>query len=130
MIDTIIKNGTIVDGTASKAYIGDIAIEGDVIKEIGQITSTGDAKLIDATGCVVSPGFIDVHSHADLTIYREDHDQMLEPLVRQGITTFIGGNCGMSLAPIGDRHKDLIQQYLEAFTAFDFSKEIIVVSQN
>jgi N-acyl-D-aspartate/D-glutamate deacylase len=124
MPDIIIKNGTIVDGTGAPSFQGDIAITGDRIEAIGALNGAQAQKVIDATGRVVCPGVIDVHSHADMSIYRPDQDDLLEPLVRQGITTFIGGNCGMGLAPIGDKHPDLIQQYLEAFTAFDFTQAV------
>jgi N-acyl-D-aspartate/D-glutamate deacylase len=124
MPDIIIKNGTIVDGTGAPAFQADLAVSGDRIEAIGDLNGAQAPKVIDASGQVVCPGIIDVHSHADMSIYREDHDDLLEPLVRQGITTFVGGNCGMGLAPIGNRHPDLIQQYLEAFTAFDFSKVV------
>ena len=124
MPDTIIKNGTIVDGTGREAYVADLAVTGDRIEAIGNLNGAGAAEVIDATDRVVCPGIIDVHSHADLSVYRRDHHQLLEPLVRQGITTFVGGNCGMGLAPVGKKHPKLIQEYVEAFTAFDFSKVV------
>lgn len=124
MPDIIIKNGTVVDGTGAAGFAADVAITGDRIEAIGQLGDANGAAVVDAAGMVVCPGIIDVHSHADMSVYREDHHKLLEPLVRQGITTFIGGNCGISLAPIGKNNPELISQYLEAFTAFDFSKAV------
>ncbi len=124
MPDTVIRNATIIDGTGGKAYEADLAIAGDRIEAIGKLDGLRAASSIDARGLVVCPGIIDVHSHADMSIHRRDHHEILEPLVRQGITTFVGGNCGMSLAPLGENHRDLVRQYVEAFTAFDFAEEV------
>ncbi len=65
---------------------------------------------------VVTPGFIDIHSHADLSIHLADHEEILRPLVMQGITTFIGGNCGIGSSPVTDLHRTDILEYQEAFT--------------
>jgi len=100
--DILIKNATIVDGTGAPSFKGAVAVKGDRIAAVGRLE--GDLKkgaetIIDARGHVVSPGFIDVHDHGDLSIlyYPE-----AEGFVRQGITTFVGGNCGSSPAPNGD----------------------------
>ena len=93
--DVLIKNGLIVDGSGKPAYPGSLGIQGEVITAIG--TVEGEAKqTIDASGKVISPGFIDPHSHADITLMKYPY---AENLVMQGITTVIAGNCGMSLAP-------------------------------
>jgi N-acyl-D-aspartate/D-glutamate deacylase len=123
-MDTIIRNGTIIDGSGAPGFRGDVAIEGGKISDIGALDAPEGVEIIDAAGRVVCPGIIDVHSHADLSVYRADHTDLLEPLVRQGITTFIGGNCGLSLAPIGDDHVDLHRHYIEAFVALDFEKDV------
>jgi N-acyl-D-amino-acid deacylase len=100
--DILIKNATIVDGTGAPSYKGAIAVRDERIVAVGRLE--GDLKkgaetIIDAEGRVVSPGFIDVHNHGDLSIlyYPE-----AEGFLRQGITTFVGGNCGSSPAPNGD----------------------------
>ena len=96
--DILIKNGLIVDGTGSPMFKGSVAIQGDKIVEVGEVK--GDAKVvIDASGLVISPGFIDVHTHADKTL---PLFPKAENYVRQGITTTIGGNCGNVAAPILD----------------------------
>lgn len=123
MLDTIILNGTIVDGSGKPGFTGDLGIEGGKIAFIGQAKEACASKTIDAAGKIVCPGIVDVHSHADLTVFREDHPAKLEPLVRQGITTFVGGNCGISMAPFGQKHREAIRQYIEVFTNLDTEKE-------
>ncbi len=102
--DFIIDNAKIFDGTGRLPYYNSVGILGDRIKAIGRLESTGDCRRIDAEGLSLSPGFIDVHSHADMAIHYPDHGRLLEPLVRQGITTFVGGNCGVSLAPVSEKN--------------------------
>jgi len=96
--DIHIKNATIVDGTGSPAYKGALAVKGERIAAIGNVE--GDAKMvIDAKGLTVTPGFIDVHNHGDLSIlYYPKADGFL----RQGITSFVGGQCGDSPGPFGE----------------------------
>jgi len=100
MLDILIKNGTVIDGTATKGKIADIGIEKDkitVIEKLGENTKA--AKIIDAKGMVVCPGFIDILDHSDnfWTLFAIPR---LDSKVTQGITTIIGGNCGSSLAPV------------------------------
>ena len=123
MFDVLIRNGMVVDGTGAKPFIGDVGIEGDRITLVGKADDAQGKTVIDAAGKVVCPGFIDCHSHADLTVYRPDHDKMLAPLVRQGITTFVGGNCGMSMAPLGGANAEAVRQYIEVFTGSDITRD-------
>ena len=99
--DLLIKNASIVDGTGVAPYKGALGVNGERIAAVGKTSEvTGSAAtVIDAKGYVVTPGFIDVHNHGDISImyYPE-----AEGYLRQGITTFIGGNCGSSPAPCGD----------------------------
>lgn len=96
--DVFIKNAKIVDGTGKPAFNGDIAIRDEKIVAVGSVK--GDAaREINSSGLVACPGFVDPHSHADITILQYP---LAENLVMQGITTFLGGNCGMSLAPLKD----------------------------
>jgi N-acyl-D-aspartate/D-glutamate deacylase len=124
MFDLILENADVMDGSGKQSYKADIGIKGAAIEKIGDLKDAGAAKRVDVSGKMVCPGFIDVHSHADLTFFREDHPRLLSPLVRQGITTFVGGNCGMALAPITEEHRDGQQMYLEVFTQMDFEKDI------
>ena len=96
---TVIKNATIIDGTGKPRYTGDIGVQGERIASVGNINSRAE-KTIDAAGLIASPGFVDPHSHADLSVLGCPE---ADNLVVQGITTFAGGNCGISLAPLRDK---------------------------
>jgi N-acyl-D-amino-acid deacylase len=124
MFDLILENATVIDGSGGKPYKADVGIKGDLIEALDDLGESEAAKRIDAGGRVVCPGFVDVHSHADLTMFREDAAELLQPLVRQGITTFVGGNCGMALAPITDENREGLKTYLEVFTQMDFDTAI------
>ncbi|WP_319370097.1 D-aminoacylase [uncultured Ilyobacter sp.] len=96
MKSVLIKNGVIIDGSREKRYTGNILLEGNRIKKIGDFHDEAD-KIIDASGKIVAPGFIDTHSHSDLRVLLEP---FLEPKIRQGITTEILGQDGISMAPL------------------------------
>jgi N-acyl-D-amino-acid deacylase len=91
--DLLIKNGHIIDGSGGKTYIADIAINGDTIIKIGDLSRTTATLVIDAKGRAVSPGFIDLHSHAERDVLKRPDAQNN---IRQGVTTILGGNCGGS----------------------------------
>ena len=94
----IIANGTIVDGTGRESFPGDVVVEGDRIADVvrGDAATRGDAEVIDARGCLVTPGFVDSHAHSDAYL-------VLEPdapsKLAQGVTTEVNGQCGGSAAP-------------------------------
>jgi len=111
--DILIRKGTIVDGSGARRYQGDIAIQGEVIAEIGDLADAQGNVEIDAEHKIVSPGFIDIHSHIDFTVASEQHADMLQPLIRQGITTVIGGNCGFSSCFVPEENRDATLAYLE-----------------
>lgn len=92
----LIKNGTIVDGSGSDCFVGNVLIEDDVIKYIGSDDKSA-SFVLDASGLVVCPGFIDTHSHSDLKILEEP---LVLPKVMQGITTEVLGQDGISMAPL------------------------------
>jgi len=96
--DVIIKDATIVEGTGKKAYKGSIGIKNDKIVSLGDIEGEFE-RIIDAEGLVAFPGFIDAHSHADWNLLWYPK---CESYVMQGVTTFIGGQCGGSPAPLGE----------------------------
>lgn len=113
--DTVIENATIYDGSGRMPYKADLGVAEGRIADIGRLDAVGAARRIDGRGKVLCPGFIDVHSHADTVIHWDEHHETLEPLVRQGITTFVGGNCGMGLAPIVPEYKDPFLMYVDVF---------------
>ena len=104
MHDVIIKNGIIIDGTRKDAYKADIAIKDEKIIKIGIIEEDAN-EIIDAKGCYVTPGFIDPHSHADLSLLAYPKN---EAYTLQGVTTQICGNCGLSAAPIGEKYWEFL----------------------
>ena len=91
--DVLIQGGSIVDGLGGPAYAADIAVAGDRIVEIGELTDATATRVIDAAGQVVSPGFIDLHTHADRNIR---NNPGAENYLFQGVTTMLMGNCGNS----------------------------------
>ncbi len=111
MLDIIIKNANIIDGTGSPAFRGDIGIKEDEIEKIGDLHDERAAVEIDAERKNVCPGFIDVNNHSD-TYWRIFLNPHLESLIYQGITTIVGGNCGTSLAPLASPETiDAIQKW-------------------
>jgi N-acyl-D-amino-acid deacylase len=99
--DTIIRNGTVIDGSGAPRAPGDVAIAGDRIAAVGRLDGWRAEVELDATGHVVAPGFIDVHTHDDRLLLALPE---MTPKVSQGVTTVIAGNCGISLAPLVAEH--------------------------
>lgn len=97
MFDIILKNGTVYDGTGSEGRICDVAIADGLIAEVAPEIPVGDAQVIDVSGLVVSPGFVDMHTHSDFTLIA---DGRAESQVHQGVTTEVIGQCGISCAPV------------------------------
>ena len=106
MHDLIIRNGTLVDGTGAAPFIGDIAIDGDRISEVGEVTGPA-RREIDAGGMIVTPGWVDIHTHYD---GQATWDPVMAPSSWHGVTTAIMGNCGVGFAPVRpDAHDFLIE---------------------
>src|SRR4051812_28884272 len=110
----VIRGGTVVDGTGAPGVRNDVAIEGDRIVEIGP-SLQGD-RVLDAEGCVVAPGFIDIHTHYDAQVF---WDPALTPSCYHGVTTVVAGNCGFTIAPTHPADRDLIGRTLEKVEDMD-----------
>ncbi|MBI2171111.1 MAG: D-aminoacylase [Chloroflexi bacterium] len=103
MLDLLVRGGLIIDGTGSPGFYGAVGVEGEEVRILrGDLTGMEAARVIDATGHVVCPGFIDVHSHGGMTIMKEPRH---EPKVRQGVTTELIGIDGNSVAPFKTREE-------------------------
>ena len=96
--DLLIRHGKIIDGTGNTWFYGDIGITGDRVAAIGDLSAAKAAREIDATNLVVTPGFIDVHTHADTDLYKQPQ---AENFVRDGATTIVTGNCGYGVTDVG-----------------------------
>jgi N-acyl-D-amino-acid deacylase len=108
MADLVIRGGTVIDGTGKPGVRADVAIEGDRIAAIGP--SLSGARTLDASGCVVAPGFVDIHTHYDAQVF---WDPALTPSCFHGVTTVVAGNCGFSIAPTRPAHRETIARTLE-----------------
>lgn len=110
MIDLLIRGGTVVDGTGKAPYAADVAVENGKIVEVGDLPGAHARRVISAQGKLVTPGFIDIHRHADLAAYRPGFGQLE---LRQGLTTIVNGNCGLSAAPMRRARRAEIAAYLQ-----------------
>ena len=109
MYDIIIRNGTIIDGTGKDRYCADIAIKDGKIAKIGEILDTS-IKEIDAKGKLVTPGWVDVHTHYD---GQATWDPILAPSSWHGVTTVVMGNCGVGFAPVKEKDRDFLIELME-----------------
>jgi N-acyl-D-amino-acid deacylase len=97
MGDMLIRNGTVVDGTGAKPFAADVRVTGGMISEVGPDLTPRGERLFDASGCFVTPGFIESHTHYDASMWWQPD---LDPLPSYGATTMILGNCGFTMAPL------------------------------
>ena len=110
MHDLVIRGGNVVDGTGAPARTADIAIDGDQIVEVGQVSGAGRHE-IDADGALVAPGWVDVHTHYD---GQAIWDAEMAPSAHHGVTTAVMGNCGVGFAPVQPGHEDFLVEVMEA----------------
>ena len=107
--DLLIRGGLVVDGTGAEPFEADVAIDGKRIVAIGQLTGSA-REAIDARGKLVTPGFVDVHTHYDGQVTWE---QRLAPSSNHGVTTVVMGNCGVGFAPCRSKHRELMVRLME-----------------
>ena len=115
---TIIRGGTVVDGTGAPGRVADVAFADGVITAVGPdlVADHPDATIVDAAGLVVAPGFIDIHTHFDAQVF---WDPALTPSCFHGVTTVVAGNCGFSIAPTRPADRGLIARTLEKVEDMD-----------
>src|SRR3990172_4254522 len=115
MLDLLIRGGLVIDGTGNPGFYGAVAVEGERVRILrGSLGGVEAARVIDAVGRIVCPGFIDMHAHSGLVILAEPHH---EPKVRQGVTTEVIGIDGCSYAPFHS-HDDL-RRFIEVNSGLD-----------
>jgi N-acyl-D-aspartate/D-glutamate deacylase len=117
--DLIVRNGLIVDGTGAEPYPGDVAIKDGKIVAIGTVTGTATEE-IDAKGCIVTPGFVDLHTHFDGHVLWDTH---LYPSSNHGVTTALTGNCGVGFAPCKPETRPALLNFMEGVE--DIPKEVM-----
>ncbi len=109
--DLIISGGTLIDGTGADAVKADLAIKNGKIERIGDLSQDSAAETIDATGKIVTPGFIDLHTHLDAQI---GWDPMMSSSSFHGVTTAMIGNCGVSFAPCSTENREYLAKLMES----------------
>lgn len=115
--DLVIQNGEVIDGTGKPRFRADLGIRKGRIEAVAATGTLQGKETLDASGRIVAPGFIDIHSHFDWILPLADHDKILAPMVLQGITTMVTGNCGSSPAPLTSIAKPLMVAKLASYGA-------------
>ena len=109
MHDLVIRNGKIIDGSGNKAFYGDVAIDGEKISKIGKVEQPGKEE-IDAKGNLVTPGWVDIHTHYDGQVC---WDPFITPSSWHGVTSVVMGNCGVGFAPVKPGDENFLIQLME-----------------
>ena len=109
MLDLLIKNARVVDGTGAPSFMGDLGVQGGLIRSVGKANGHTAARVVDADGLVLAPGFVDPHTHYDAQIA---WDPMVTCSPWHGVTTVIMGNCGVGVAPVRPATREILMQDL------------------
>jgi len=119
MYSLVLKNVKVIDGVGNPWYYADVGIQGDKIAYIGRIEGEDSQRIIEGKNMALAPGFIDMHSHSDLIFLSEKQAKLLEGRIHQGITTEIMGNCGISVSPVRDEIKPVMEASVGFLTPAD-----------
>src|SRR5215204_4408014 len=106
MLDAVIRGGRLVDGSGAPWVRADVGIAGGKIAAVGDLAAASAATVVDATGKIVAPGFIDCHSHSDWSLLA---NRGCDSTLAQGVTTEVVGNCGMSYAPVSPLNRERVE---------------------
>jgi N-acyl-D-amino-acid deacylase len=109
MLDIVFRGAKIVDGAGGPWYRGDVGVLNGRIVAVGRLSGESAREIVDVGDRVLSPGFIDIHTHADFVIFR---DPVMVSKLAQGVTTQAGGQCGQSAAPVDEKYVSLLESYL------------------
>ena len=107
--DLVLRNGTVIDGSGGEPFRADVAVADGVITQVGDVAATG-AEEIDARDRLVTPGFVDVHTHYDGQV---TWDSRVTPSSLHGVTTAVMGNCGVGFAPVRPVHHEMLIELME-----------------
>ena len=113
--DLIIRGGTVIDGTGAAGRAADVALKGDRIVAIGDLKGETAAEEIDARGRIVTPGFVDIHTHYDGQAAWDSH---MAPSAWHGVTTSVMGNCGVGFAPCKPADREKLVELMEGSRTF------------
>ncbi|MBV8950804.1 MAG: amidohydrolase family protein, partial [Actinobacteria bacterium] len=110
MHDLVVRGGTVVDGTGAEPRTADVAIDDGRVTEVGRLDDTTGTQTVDADGLLVTPGFVDIHTHYDGQV---TWDPLLSPSCWHGVTTLVMGNCGVGFAPVRPGSEEWLIQLME-----------------
>ena len=112
--DLVVRGGTVVDGTGAPRRAADVAVDGGVVSAVGTVDERG-RREIDADGALVTPGFVDIHTHYD---GQATWESTMQPSSWHGVTTVVFGNCGVGFAPVHEADHERLVQLMEGVKTF------------